>query len=169
MQDNVMRYLAGIGSSLFRSAVTPILRALADRYSSQTHTSAGLVIKAGASALAKTGASATYGTVQGAPFTIAAATDMAALSGTTAQNTHNVYVFYIDSAGTLTSAMGTGNATLGNVKFPPAPEGKAILGYIKVNPTAADFIGGTTALDAANTNVIYVNITGAMDPTLLVG
>jgi hypothetical protein len=168
MQDNVMRYLAGMAASQDRSALMPILRALADRYSSQMHSTAGLVIKAGSSALAKNG-SACYGTVQGMPFTIAINTDMAALSGTTLQNTHNVYVFYIDSAATMTSAMGVGNATLANVKFPPTPEGKTIIGYIKVNPTAADFVGGTTALDAANTNVIYVNIIGAMDPTLLLG
>lgn len=166
MQNTIAQTLSSVADTRDRLAIQTAINALADRLSSQMHTSAGLVIKAGTSALAKAG-SACYGTVNGKPITIGANTDMAALAGTTAQNTHNVYAFYVDQDGTLTTLMGTGHATLSQVRFPQTPQGKTVVGYIKVNPTAADFVGGTTALDAASTNVIYVNITGACDPTVV--
>lgn len=166
MQNTIAQTLASVVDAKSREALRQAINALADRLSSQMHSSAGLVIKAALGVLAKAG-SACYGTANGKPFTIAANTDMASLVGTVAQNTHNVYAFYVDQDGTLTTLMGTGHATLSQVKFPQTPVGKTIIGYIKVNPTAADFIGGTTALDAASTNVLYVNITGACDPTVV--
>lgn len=168
MNDNVTRFLAGISAGRDRAALQPILRALADRYSSQCHTSAGLTFTA-ANAVDRTGASITYGTANGVPFSIAATTNMAALAGTILQNTFNVYVHYIDVNGTLSTAMGNPGATWPGVTFPPTPEGKAIIGYVRVNPTSANFIGGTTNLDAAGVNVVFVSFTGAVDPTLLVG
>lgn len=168
MQDNVTRFLAGMSAARDRAALTPILRALADRYSSQMHTSAGLTFTALAT-VDRTGAAISYGTANGVPFQIAATTNMAALSGTILNGMFNVYVHYIDASGTLTTAMGLGATTWANVKFPPTPEGKAIIGYVRVNPTAGDFIGGTTALDAAGVNTAFASFTGAADPTLLVG
>jgi hypothetical protein len=168
MIETITRFLNTINSSSDRRALQPVLSAIGDRLSSQTLGSAGLVIKTASSALAKTGGSATSAIAGGVLRSIASATDMAALSGTTAQNKFNVYCFYIDSAGTLTTLMGTEGAALANVVFPPTPVGKAMIGFITVNPTAAAFIGGTTALDAANTNVVYVNTQGAFDPTVLV-
>lgn len=169
MQDNITRIVGAMPASPGNRYLLTMLSALADRLSSQALGSAGLVIKAGSSAVAKTGASAVSVVANGVLRSIAAATDMAALDGTTAQNKFNVYCFFIDSAGTLTSAMGTEGAALANVVFPAIPPGKAMIGFITVNPTSAAFIGGTTALDAANTNVVYVNVQGAFDPTLLVG
>jgi hypothetical protein len=168
MIETITRFLNTVAASSDRRALQPVLSAIGDRLSSQTLGSAALVIKAGTSALAKTGASATSAIAGGVLRSIAAATDMAALSGTTAQNKFNVYCFYIDAAGTLTTLMGTEGATLATVVFPQTPVGKAMIGFITVNPTSAAFIGGTTALDAANTNVVYVNTQGAFDPTVLV-
>lgn len=168
MNDTITRYLTSIGDRSDRETLRAILNALGDRLSSQTLGNAGLVIFGAASALAKTGAAAVSAVAGGTLLSIAASTSMAALSGTTAQNLFNVYCFYIDAAGVLTSGMGSAGATLGAVKFPPQPVGKAMIGFITVNPTAAAFIGGTTALDAANTNVVYVNTQGAFDATVLV-
>ncbi len=167
MQDTISRYVGAMPSGAGGAQLMAVLSALGDRLSSQVQGDAALVIKAGSSALAKTGAAAVSVVVSGVLRSIAAATDMAALSGTTSQNFFNVYCFYIDSGGTLTSAMGAQGATLATVKFPPMPVGKAMVGYVTVNPTAAAFIGGTTALDAANTNVVYVNVRGACDPTVI--
>lgn len=171
MIDTVTRFLAGLASSTDRAALRAILAPLADRYATQSLSSAGLVIKAGASAIVKTGAAAYYGIAQGVLVTKAAATDMPALVGTVVNATFNVYCFYIDSAGTLTSQMGTAGATLALVKFPDTPVGKAQLGFIVVNPTGTgNFVGGTTALDDATVvpNVAYINTLSQFDPTVLV-
>ena len=170
MNDTISRYLASLVSQPGKSELLTVLKAIGDRFSTRSLSTAGLVIKAGASAVVKTGAAAWYGIAQGVLVTKAAATDMAALSGTVAADAFNVYAFFCDSAGTLTSAMGTAGATLAAVKFPPFPEGKALLGFIVVNPTGTgDFVGGTTALDDATVvpNVVYVNVDGPFDPTVL--
>lgn len=119
----------------------------------------GLAIKTGGSALAKA-ATLCKALVNGVLVSIAANTDMAALSGTVVNATFNVYVFYVSSAGTLTSAMGTAGATLGAVVFPTTPADLAVVGFIIVNPTGTgNFVGGTTALDDGTVvpNVVYVN------------
>ena len=119
----------------------------------------GLAIKAGGSALVKAGTLCKAYAGEKL-LSIAANTDMAALSGTVTNAKFNVYCFYIDSAGTLTSAMGTEGASLGAVVFPSTPADKACIGFIIVNPTGTgNFVGGTTALDDATVvpNVVYVN------------
>jgi hypothetical protein len=171
MQDTLTRYLNGIPSISERYNLRLILAPLFDRFSTQSLSSAGLAIKAGASAIVKTGAAAYYGIAQGVLVTKAAATDMAALVGTVTNAKFNVFCFYIDSAGALTSQMGTEGATLATVVMPTPPVGKAQLGFIVVNPTGTgNFVGGTTALDDATVvpNVAYVNTQGPFDPTVLV-
>ena len=83
MQSTVTQLLAAMGSSLDKEALRPLLSALADRFSSQATSTAGLVIKAAAGVLAKTGAAAFAGVANGVPVAIAAATDMPALTGIT--------------------------------------------------------------------------------------
>lgn len=168
MEGTLTQHLQGVASS--REALARILRPIADRMSTHSLISAGLVIKAGASALAKTGAAAWYGIVQGKLVTKAAATDMAALVGTVTNAKFNVFCFFVDAAGTLTSVMGTEGAALANVIFPAIAEGKAMIGFIIVNPTGTgNFVGGTTALDDATVapNVVYVNLQGPVDPSIL--
>lgn len=134
--------------------------------------SGALAIKAGASAIVKIGA-AIYATAVDASgnvvlVTKAINTDMAALSGTVANAAFNVYCFFIDSAGTLTTSMGTAGATLGAVVFPSFPATKTCIGFVIINPTGTgDFVGGTTALDDATVapNAVYVNTVGAFRPT----
>jgi hypothetical protein len=76
MLDTVTRYMAGVTNEFANRALTPIFTPIADRYSSQPLTTAGLVIKAGGSTLAKTGAAAFYAVAKGVLVTIAASTDM---------------------------------------------------------------------------------------------
>ena len=122
-------------------------------------TTAGLVIKAGASALVKAG-TVVYAYVEGTLVTKAANTDMAALSGTVTADMFNVFVFTITSGGTLGTQMGTEATTLGGVVFPTIAEGKAVIGFVIINPTGTgNFVGGTTALDDATVvpTAVYVN------------
>jgi hypothetical protein len=127
--------------------------------------SGALAIKAGASALAKTAATA-YFMVDGLVFS-KAASDMAALAGTVTNAKFNVFVFGVTSAGTLSTTMGTEAATLGGVVFPALPDGVVALGFVIINPTGTgNFVGGTTALDDATVvpNAVYVNTVGEFFP-----
>jgi hypothetical protein len=165
----VNQALEGFVSNRNRELVRPLLNGLADRLSSQTLASAGLVIKAGGGVLVKAG-SAFYAVANGVLVTKAANTDMAALAGTVTNAKFNVFCFFVDSAGTLTSAMGIEGATLAAVTFPPTPAGKACIGFVVINPTGTgNFVGGTTALDDATVvpTAAYVNTQGAFDPNIL--
>lgn len=121
--------------------------------------SAGLVIKAGSSALVKAG-SAFRAYCEGTYVYKVANTDMAALSGTVVNATFNVFVFTIDASGTLRSYMGTAGATRASVVFPTISDGETVIGFVEINPTGTgNFVGGTTALDDATVvpNAAYVN------------
>jgi hypothetical protein len=131
MLDTVTRYLGGVTNELTNRAVSGVVNPIADRYSSQPLTTAGLVIKAGGSALAKTGAAAWYGVAKGVLVTIAASTDMPALTGLTITAANfNVALFFIDSASVVTLAQGTQATTIGGIKWPQFPLNKALVGLL---------------------------------------
>ena len=166
MFDTVTRYLAAFPDIRRRTALRNVVIPLADRSSSQPLTTAGLVISAAASPLAKTGAAAFYCVASGVPVTIAAGTNMPALTGinfTTGQFT--VACFFVDSAGTRTALGGTPGATLATLRWPQFPAGKSLIGFLIITHSAA-FTGGTTALDTATT--VFVSPLGSFDPTVLV-
>jgi hypothetical protein len=150
---NTLSELSALFDSLQRSTVNSML------------VSGALAIKAGASALAKTAATV-YFMVDGLVFS-KAASDMAALVGTVTNATFNVFLFTVNSAGTLKSYMGTAGATLGAVVFPAFLDGEVPIGFVIINPTGTgNFVGGTTALDDATVvpNAVYVNTVGEFFP-----
>ena len=159
----VNQQVAPMSNMLDKRALLPLFNALADRMSSQATSTAGLVIKAGGGVLAKIGAADFQGTAQGVPVKIAASTDMPALTGTITANKFGIYCFFIDSASVVTVAQGVEGATLATAKFPPFPEGKALVGYLVITHSAT-FTGNSTALDTATT--VYVSPVGAFDPTI---
>lgn len=166
MIDTVTRWLEAITPVRQRTAIQAVVNPLADRYSTQPLRSAGLVIKTGGSALAKTGSTAFFASVQGKLVTIAASTDMPALTGLTITATFfNVACFFVDIAGTVTAAFGTQGATLGALVFPPFPQNKALVGFLIIT-YASTFTGGTTPLDTATTE--YVSSVGPFDPSVLI-
>ena len=170
MLGTIAQYVQGIASASDRYAVQQVVSAIGDRLSTRLVVSAALAIKAGGSAIVKGGA-AFYATVNGRLVTKAINTDMAALVGTVTNAKFNVFAFFIDSAGTLTTVMGGEGATLGAVTFPQFQQGKASIGFILVNPTGTgNFVGGSTPLDDATVvpNIVYVNTVGGFDPTVLV-
>lgn len=129
---------------------------------STVYNSAGLAIKTSSSALAKS-ANAVYANVGGTLVTKAAG-DMPALSGTVTADAFNVFSFFIDAAGTLTTVMGTEGATLAEVVMPRSTSERALVGFVVINPTGTgNFVGGTTALDDGTVvpNAVYVNNVGA--------
>lgn len=169
--DTMTRWLGNARDITLQGILNSLFSPLFDRQSSLAVVTAGLVIKAGSSALAKTGAAASYYLANGILRTIASATDMPALSGTVTNAKFNVFCFFIDSAGTKTSIMGTEGATLAALKFPQFPRQKALIGFIIINPTGTgNFVGGTTALDDATVvpNAVYVSPIGGFDPWALI-
>lgn len=139
---------------------------LRDRLKSQLLVSGALRISGGsASPLVQTNATLTA-LANGVPLT-KGSTNFPALVGTITNTKFNVFACFIDSTGTLSSAMGTEAATLAAVTFPAIPAGKAMVGYVVLNPTGTgNFVGGTTNLDDATVvpNVVFVNTLGAQDP-----
>lgn len=165
MIDTITRHVSALVNLPGRLSLLKVFKAIGDRLSCQPLASAGLVIKAGTSALAKTGATAYHGTVQGKLVTIAASTDMPALTGLViTANSYNVACFFIDTASTVTMLYGTEATTRAAVKFPEFPEGKTLVGFLIITHSAT-FTGGTTALDTATTQ--YVSPVGAFDPNIL--
>lgn len=144
-----------------------VLAPTIDLLSCQSFISATIVPSVGA-VTTKVGAVDWYGVANGVLVKVAAATVLPALVGTILINTFNVYAFYVDSAGVVTSQMGTAAATLAGVKWPVRPAGKVYLGASLFNPTTGSFIGGTTLADAANTNHVGLNALGGFDQTSLV-
>lgn len=171
MQFTVQQALAIIGSGNDRKALSDLMAFIATEYNTQSLTAAGLGIKTTGSALVKTGSSAWYGIQNGRLTTIAANTDMPALTGFTVANaTFNVACFFVNTAGTVVMRTGTAAAALGRVVFPDFPLGFVLIGFVIINPTGTgSFTGGTTPLDDATVvpNAVYVSPTGSVDPTLL--
>src|ERR1035437_300857 len=166
MQDTITQHLAGLAGETSRHAVRVPLKAIGDRLSSCATSTAGLVITAtGSKYTAKIGSVAFAWIVQGVPVAIAAGTDMPNPVGVITAGSYNIFCFFIDQASVVTVAMGVEGTTLAKVKFPPFPEGKALVGYIVVTYSST-FTGGSIALDTATT--VYVSPTGAIEPSVLI-
>lgn len=168
----IIRIFAGEGRpqfpfSDFFTGILNDLTFLRDRVRSRTLKSGGLAIKNSSSAIVKAASALVYAAA-GTLVSKAANTDMAALAGTVTNAKFNVFAFFGDSAGTLTTSMGTEGDTLAAVVFPTVPANKALIGFVIINPTGTgDFVGGTTPLDDATVvpNAVYVDCVGAFDPT----
>lgn len=165
MLDTVSSTLTGIPGGLMRDNLNKLVGPVAERMSCQMYSNSTLVIKAGGSTLAKTGAAISYGVVAGKPIIIAAGTDMPALTGLSiTANKFNLICFFVDAAGTLSVLMGTEGATAGAARFPSFPSGKTLVGFLSVTHSST-FTGGTTALDTATT--LYFSPVGAFDPSII--
>lgn len=170
MKNTVKQYLSGVLDESSRGAVTKVLRSVASALSTTVLRAAGLEI-AGTATLAQIGSGSTFvGTVNGKLVTIAAGTDMPALSGTVTADMFNVYCFFTTADGTRSSVMGTEASSLLGVRFPDFAEDKLCIGFVIVNPTGTgNFVGGTTGLADGTVapNAVYVSPTGAFDPTFI--
>lgn len=167
MTATLQQWLEGVAVGRTRFALLEAIGPIADRFSSCATSSAGLAIKTGGSALAKTGSAVTNLVANGIPVAIAAGTDMPALTGIDiTEMYYRIVCFFCDSAGTVTVAAGGEGGTLAACTWPPFPAGKALVGFLTITYASA-FTGGTTPLDTATTT--YNSPTGAWDPSVLVG
>jgi hypothetical protein len=172
MKNTIANLLASVTPEMSRRFLKTVIYALGDRMSSHMLNTAGLVIKGAGETVAKTGAVPSYAVANGVLRTMAAALDMPALVGTVLADQFNVFVFSIDSAGVVTSKMGTEGASLATVVLPSPTEKVAMIGMIVINPTGTgNFVGGTTDLDDATVvpTAAYISFIGAGDPTILLG
>lgn len=170
MLATVNQFLSGVASDRDKAGLRPILDAGSNLDSSQGLTSAALAINATVT-LVQTGA-AFYAVANGILQNIPAATALPALVGSVLHGTFNVFCFYINSAGVVTSAMGSASTTLAGVGFPQLPPLQAMVGFIIIHPTGAgNFIGGTTGLSDATVipNTVYISPTGSFDTSIIVG
>ena len=170
MLNTITRYVKAISSVGDQNALFPILTNIGDRLSCVGFQTAALRIKGGSASPTVQTNAVWSGIVQGKLVSKASAVDMPALVGTVTNAKFNLFMFFIDSAGTVTVAMGTEGATLVAAVPPPIPDGKTVIGYVTINPTGTgNFVGGTTNLDAATEvpNAVFVNTLGPFDPTIL--
>ena len=110
----------------------------------------GLRIDGGSASAVAEAQNAFYALVQGTLLLKAAGQNMPAIAGTVTNATFGLFVWVIDSAGTITQLTLVTGATLAALVFPEVPAGKALIGFLVVNPTGTgNFVGGTTNLDDA--------------------
>jgi len=167
MKGTITQYLANVMSERDRAFLRAVLAPIGDRLSTQALTNSTLV-QSGTTTKVKTGAADSYFSVKGKLVKIAAATDMAVLSGVISDAKINVFCFYVDVAGNLTSAMGTEATALVDVVFPVTPEGKCLVGYVQITCSGGAFTGGSNDVaTAGNFTVVFVSPTGAFDPSVL--
>jgi hypothetical protein len=167
VQDQLNHALPIFRDSKFGDLIVAVLAAingLVAAGSSSVLNSAGLAIKAGGSALAKT-ANLVLVNINGVYLRKAPA-DLPALVGNLATAKSAAWPFYIDAAGTFHTGAKTADVAthdLALAAVPAVPAGYAQLGILVLdNATGANFVGGTTALDAASLTATYYNAVGAM-------
>lgn len=168
MMEPLAQRLLAIPDKAVARALQLLLQPYVERMKSCALSTAGLVIKTGGSALAKTGSAITHYIANGVKGRIAGSTDMPALAGTVTNARFNVFVFTVDSGGTVRVQIGVEGATEAAIKWPVLDQNRAILGMIIINPTGTgNFVGGTTPLDDATVtpNAQYVSPVGVFDPT----
>jgi len=168
MMEPLAQRLLAIPDKAVARALQLLLEPYVERMRSCALSTAGLVIKAGSSALAKTGSAITHYIANGVKGRIAGSTDMPALVGTVTNAKFNVFVFTVDSGGTVRVQIGVEGATEAAIKWPVLDQKRAILGMIIINPTGTgNFVGGTTALDDVTVvpNAQYISPVGVFDPT----
>lgn len=169
MLDTIVRYLdTGAFSERARAYLMALFNPIGDRLSTQGLTNSTLVIGSVSKKVPKTGAADSYFSVKGKLVKIDSGTAMPAISGTISASATNVVCFFVDSAGTTSSLMGTEATTLANVVWPAFPENKALIGFIIITQSAGGpFTGGSTDLDDGTSTVVYVSPVGAFDPSVL--
>lgn len=167
MQETIARYVGSLTIGRDKDDLFKLFNALGDRLSSQA-------LKAGTLAIATVTQNVKLtNTIQvvanGVYVSRAAADPIFTLTAahSVAINQFNVLCLYCDSAGTVSGKMGIPGASAAAVKFPEAPVGQAMIGFLMISAGANVFTGGITALTGGTVTVTYVDVTGAFDPTVI--
>jgi hypothetical protein len=155
------------------NTVAPYSEALAKCltiFQNRVLTTAGMVIKAGSSAIPKTGAGVLNFSIGGKVYSVAAATDMALTSvaaSTVADGKSRVFFLFLDASSTLSimASAAVATASIATVAVMPDYDMSTLVPFaaIKVsNASGSTFTPATTALDAANVTVTYVNLSAPL-------
>lgn len=158
VRDQLNRCMPAAG----KAKLGDVLYDLLDEMRNRVIAAVSLAIKAGGSAIVANSRAICY-MIDGVLYR-KAASDMSALAGTLATAKSAAWAFYIDAAGTITTAAKTAdaadsNAALALVAAPPS--GKLIIGIVVIdNATGSNFVGGTTPLDTGSLTVSYFNVHG---------
>lgn len=168
MFDNLSQRLLAITDKSLAYNLRLLLEPLFSRTRSCMLSTAGLVIKAVGSTLAKTGAITVHYIADGVKGRILSATDMPALTGLNiATGKWNIIVFTVDKAGTVRAQIGKRDATTeAGIQWPELDQRRAIVGMIVINAATGAFTGGTTPLDDATLAVQYISPIGSFDPSV---
>lgn len=127
-----------------------VLGAHLNRLASSVIRDPGLRIAGGSGSALAEHQNVLYALVNGTLVTAAAGTDLPALSGTVSNGAFGLFVWTVDSAGTVAQLTLATGASFGAITFPSIPDNKAVVGALLVNPTGTgDFVGGTTNIDDA--------------------
>lgn len=156
MTQQVKRQSLGHPSDVLEALRQAANRTIADVLLS----SPGLRIDGGAGSPTAEAQNATYLVVGETILLIAAGTNMPALVGTVVNTEFGLFVWTVNSAGTVTQTTLATGASLAAITLPSLPDDEAVLGALIVNPTGTgDFVGGTTNLDDATVvpNAVFLN------------
>lgn len=156
-----------ISDSRDGATILAMLKGVYDRMQNQIFSTAGVAI-GGTTTKVKIATAFNY-IAKGILCSKAITDDFWTLSGVVSDGYTNVFCFYIDSAGTASSLMGTQITTVTagylapGLLFPPTPEGKAMVGFVIVSASGGDFTGGSSNVaTAGNFTVTFVQTIGAM-------
>lgn len=140
-----------------------VARVFASLFSTQAVSSSGWNVGTGL-LVPRTGSAVTVVEVNGVTVRLAANTSAPALTGFNLTNgQHGAVITTCDSAGTLRNYFSNAAASAGTISYPPIPPSEAPIGIVYFAPTVT-FTGGTTALDAANVNALFVSVVGPFYP-----
>lgn len=125
--------------------------------------SAGMAIKTGGSAVAKTTVAVLY-KISDVIYTALSAGDLPALTGISVADGYTKCVLVqVSAGGTVTYKVSDAFANVSGEVFvlanaPSLDKDKAFVGFIVIkNASGSVFTGGTTALDASNVTVSYID------------
>lgn len=150
------------------SELSPLFLKLQRVQSTRVLTAAGLTIGSSSKPKVKI-ANTVYAYVEGVLVKKTTAEITLTTAANVANAKFNVLVLTIDSAGTVAVQAGTEASTIGGVVFPTVAEGKAIIGFVIINPSGTGgFVGGTTDLDDATVvpNAVYIDTPNGFLPGL---
>lgn len=150
--------------ALSQQSLRNVLTAFQKGHMNVSFQSLALAITGGGSTTASRGA-AFKGVVEGTPVTSSGAAAMPALSGTVTNGKYNVFCFYVDQGGNFSTLMGTEASAPAGIVWPTTPSQKMLVGFIVIYANGANFVGGTTALDAGTVTATYYNVVGSWEPS----
>lgn len=148
------------GRAIDRGSFLETLAAHVNKLGCAVLSDPGLRIDGGSGSAVAEAQTAFYAIVDGTLLTVAAGTNMPALAGTVDNGDFGIFVWEINSSGTVAQLTLATGASLAAITFPTLSDDKAVIGALIVNPDGTgDFVGGTTDIDDATVtpNAVFLD------------